>query len=474
MKTLTHIRKNSTGAALMIALLAAVVVMMAATLLISLTRRMVNSYLDRLNNAQISLSESSAADGLSLLLSQSGPGAANGDLQFDLAGVSTEFTLLETGTAGIRTGFFQLDNVFSAVVVPAGSHLVTLQGTGDSCVQVTFFSSDTFNPTTQFTIETDMRPVAGTPFVFHGEEAVIAVFEGAGITYLACFSSDGIQAGTVVDSDIYRYGSMISAGEAPDGSPLLIVTGGSNLGAVFNCETGEFSHVGSPAGTCPVFLSDGTMFGSVQQSFPSFGGAHIEDVFGGDFNNDGMPDVAFATRFSLSVYSGATHEIIKAGPGGSLVSWGSVEGRTGLCGMWKMPSGDIRWLRLAYDGFTDFNPDMVYELGWQGRFNGRGNTLTGIIDDSAVIASSTGYVLELLTGDVFTGNADGGEIDFFRIADNGVEACFNPVNGDGIQMTFSTQNRYRGETTPGETYTYSIYESEGRLNVFHALEGLGR
>jgi len=458
----------------MIALLAAVVVMMAATLLITLTRRMAYSHLDRLNNAQISLSESSAADGLSLLLSQGGPGAANGDLQFDLAGVSTEFTLLETGTAGVRTGFFPLDGVSDAVVVPAGSHLVSLQTVGENGVLITFFSGETFNPTNQLTIETDMRPVAGTPFVFHGEEAVIAVFEGAGRTYLACFTSDGIQNGIVINSDIYCPQSMISAGEAPDGSPLLIVTRGANLGTVFNCETGEFSHVGSPGGTCPVFLSDGTMFGSAQQSVPSFGGAHIEDVFSGDFNNDGMADMAFVTRFSLSVYSGSTQEIIKASPGGSLVSWGSIEGRTGLCGMWKMPTGDIRWLRLAYDGFTVFNPDMVYELAWQGRFNGRGNTLTGIIDDSAVIASSTGYILEFLTGDVFTGNADGGEIDFFRVAENGVEACFNPVNGDGVQMTFSTQNRYRGKTTSGETYTFSIYESEGRLNVFHTLEGLDR
>ncbi len=474
MKTITHTRKNSTGAALMIALLAAVVVMLAATLLISLTGRMIDSHINRLNDAQISLSEASAADGLSMLLSQSGPGAANGDLQFDLAGVSTEFTLLETGTAGVRTGFFPLDNASSAVVVPAGSRLVAIRRAGESDIMVTFFSGNSFNPTAQFTMETDMHPVAGTPFVFNGEDAVIAVFEGAGRTYFACLTADGVQAGTVVDSDVCSPRSMFSAAEAPDGSPLIIVTQGTNLGVVFNCETGEFSHVGSPGGTCPVFLSDGTMFGSAQQSVPSFGGAHIKDVFGGDFNNDGMADMAFATRFSLSVYSGSTHEILKASPGGSLISWGSVGGRTGLCGMWKMASGETRWLRLAYDGFTEFDPEMVYELGWQGRFTGRGNTITGIIDGSAVIASSTGHILELLTGDVFTGNADGGETDFFRIAENGVETCFNPVNGDGIQMSFSTQNRYRGETTPGETYTYSIYESEGRLNVFHTLEGLDK
>ncbi len=59
-----------------------------------------------------------------------------------------------------------------------------------------------------------------------------------------------------------------------------------------------------------------------------------------DFNNDGRDDMAFATRFSLSVYSGATGNLYTNAPGGSLTSWGSVDDRTGLCGMWHMPNGD--------------------------------------------------------------------------------------------------------------------------------------
>ncbi|MCK5133150.1 MAG: hypothetical protein KAR40_13495 [Candidatus Sabulitectum sp.] len=466
-----HDQKNR-GAALVIALLAAVVVMMAATLLIGLTRRLVDAHVGRLSAAQVTLSESSAADGLAFLLSQRGPAAASEPLHFDLAGVSTEFTLLETGTAGIRTGFYSVENALRAMFIPTGDRLVSIRKINESTVLITFFSGETFNPTSEFTFETDLNPVAGTPFMYQREEGAVVVLEGDGMALIAVVTSDGIQLQTSINSTVLSPRSRLSAGEASDGTPLLIITGGANLGTLYDCESGEPQHIGSPIGTCPVFLSDGSIFGSVIQAYSSFGIAHIVDVFSGDFNNDGMDDMAFTTRFSLSIYSGATGEILRASPGGSLTCWGSVGGRTGLCGMWKMPVGDDQWFRLGYDGFTKFSPGMVYELGWQGRFQGLGNTLTGIIDGSAVIASSSGYILELLNGEIFTGDADGGETDFFRTTENGVDACFNPVNGDGIELAFSTVNRYRGKKTPGETYIFSIYESDGRIRVFHTLEGL--
>ncbi len=468
----TKTKQKKRGAALLIALLAAVIVMMAATLLISLTRRLVNAHMNRLNAAQVNLSESSAADGLALLLSRRGPGVANEPLQFDLAGVSTEFTLLETGTAGIRTGFYSVENALRAVIIPIGDRLVSVREIDESTVLITFFSGDTFNPTSEFAFETDLKPVAGTPFTYQGEEGVVIVFEGDGKALLCVVTSEGVQVQTLISSTVLSSRSWLSAGESSDGIPMLIITGGANIGILYDCESGEPKHIGSPTGTCPVFLSDGSMFGSVFQGYSSFGIAHIVDVFSGDFNNDGMEDVAFATRFSLSVYSGSTEEIIRTSPGGSLTCWGSVGGRTGLCGMWKMPVGGDRWFRLGYDGFTEFTPEMNYRLGWQGRFYGSGNTLTGIIDGSAVIASSSGFILELLSGEIFAGDADGGETDFFRTTENGVDACFNPVNGDGIKMSFSTLNQYRGERTAGETYIFSIYESNGGRRVFHTLEGL--
>jgi hypothetical protein len=462
---------NTTGAALIIAMLAAVVVMMAATLLISLTRRMVDSHVTRLDAAQVSLSEASAADGLAFLLSQTGPAAAAQSLHFDLAGVSTDFTLLDMGTAGIRTGFFPLQDASGSVLIPSGNHFIAVQKTDDSTVLVTFFSAETFNPTAEFTLDTDLVPAAGTPLNYHGKEAVVAVFQDNSKALLVCLTKDGVQSQVLIDSRVVSPRSLVSAGENSSGVPLLIVTGGSNTGAVYNCLSGELQHIVSPSGTCPVFLSDGTIFGT-EQSSESLIGAHVTDVFSGDFNNDGVDDTAFATRFSLSVYSGSSREVTRLSPGGSLTCWGSVRSRVGLCAMWRMPGGNRRWFRLGYDGFVDFNPGIAYELGWRGRFSGQGNMLAGIIDSSAVIASSSGSVLELLSGDVFTGDADGGETDFFRTGKNGVDVCFNPVNGDGIRLLFSAENRYRGNAVPGETYVYSIYESEGGMNVYHTLEGL--
>lgn len=129
-------------------------------------------------------------------------------------------------------------------------------------------------------------------------------------------------------------------------------------------------------------------------------------------------------------------------------------------------------MRLGYDGFTDFTPPMTYELGWQSRFQGLGNTLTGFIDNIAVVAYSSESVVELLAGEIFIGDADGGETDYFQVTNNGVEACFNPVNGHGVQLSFTASNRFRGKTTQGETYIFSVYESDERIRVFHTIEGL--
>ncbi len=472
MKNTKLSKKNNRGAALMIALLAAVIVMMAASLLIGLTRRLVDAHVERISSAQIALSESSAADGLAFMLSQRGLGVAYEPLHFELAAVLTEFTYLETGTAGIRTGFYSVENPQDAVFIPAGNRLVSVQKIDQTSVLVTFFSGDTFNPVSEYTFETDLFPAAGIPFVYQGAEGVVVVFEDGEKTLIAVMTSEGVQVQAMIDSRVLSSGSRLFATEAPNGSPLLIITGGSNAGTLYNLLSGEAVRIGSPSGTCPAFLSDGTMFGGMTQVHPSFGAAHVVDAFSGDFNNDGMEDMVFATRFSLSVYSGSTGDILRSSPGGSLSSWGSVGGRTGLCGMWDMPVGSDRWFRLGFDGFTEFNPEMVYELGWQGRFQGQGNTLTGFIDGIAVIASSSGYIQELLTGEMFIGDADGGETDFFSISEDGVDACFNPVNGDGVKLAFSALNQYRGRRIPGETYIFSIYESNGGIRVFHTIEGL--
>ncbi len=140
MKTNTNFSTDQSrrGAALTIALLAAVIVMLAATLLIGLTRKMVKAHIERLYSAQVVLSESSAADGLAFLLSNEGPGAASAPLSFELAGVSTDFTLLESGTAGIRTGFYPIAHAERALIIPAGNRLIAAQPIDRSSVLITF------------------------------------------------------------------------------------------------------------------------------------------------------------------------------------------------------------------------------------------------------------------------------------------------------------------------------------------------
>jgi len=469
MKTQIAIRRNRQGAALMIALIAAVVVMLAATLLISLSERMVSSHMTRIRDAQVGLSEASAADGLAWLIQHQGTAAVSQGAVFDLAGVETRFTLVETGTAGIRSGFYQINDPDNTVIIPAGNRMITAYSNGEN-VTFTFYSNETFNSTLEFSIDTDMRPVAGTGIDIDGSSGAVVVLQGFGETRLAAVTEEGIVASTSAGIlDISR-GSILSAHCSVNGEPLVIITGGSCTGSFHNIATGQAYHVSSPPGTCPMFMPDGTVFGSFSGA-ASLGVARIVDAFSGDFNNDGRDDLAFATSFSLMVYSGATGELYRAGPGGSLVCWGDVQGRNGLSGMWLLPSGEERWLRLGYDGFSEFIPEMIYRAGWEGRFTGYGNTFAGFIDGAAVAASTSGYLQELLRGNVFIGNADGGPFDFFAPGEDGLEAVFNPVSGDGIKMIFETMNTCEGEDFRGNTHVFSVFETGEGPRVFHSLEG---
>ncbi len=453
----------------MIALVTAIVVMLAATLLITLTERMVSSHSERLLQAQVSLSEASAADGLAQMIAISGTGSAAGGASFQLAGVETELTLLETGTAGIRTGFYQLADPRGAVIIPTGSRLATVSTSGET-VTVSFWGENTVNTMVEYTISTDMRPVAGTGITVDGENGAVVVLQGGGETMFLLVTPGGIAASAVTGTIPVSGGDILSAGASSSGNPLLAVTSGGSSGTLVNLETGITTQLSSPPGTCPFVMDDGTVFGSTSVG-SAFSIARVRDAFQGDFNNDGIQDIAFATSYSLMVYSGAGGEIHRAMPGGALVCWGDVPGRNGISGMWSTPGGEELWLRLGYDGFTEFLPDMIYTKGWEGRFTGLGNTFTGFIHGAAVVASTSGYLQQLLEGSVFTGNADGGSMDFFRLTEDGLEAVFNPVNGDGIQLVFQARNTYHGEEHPGNTHVFSIFETQGGRRVFHTLEG---
>lgn len=453
----------------MIALITALVVMLAATLLIGLSEKMVNSHMKRLNDAQVALSEASAADGLALLIQEEGTGAVSQGPEFELAGVRTSFTLIETGTAGIRNGFYQMEDPHGTVIVPAGDRMISASTDGET-VTITFYSNETFNSTMEFTVETNMRPVAGTGIEIDGSTGAVMVLQGFGETMLVAVTEKGIVGASTTTAAGVSEGSILSAFCSDSGDPLLIITGGSSTGSFHNVSNGEALHISSPPGTCPMFMPDGTVFGSFT-SGSSFSIARVRDAFSGDFNNDGFDDLAFATTFSLMVYSGATGELHRAGPGGSLVCWGDVYGRNGLSGMWMLPSGDEQWLRLGYDGFSEFIPEMIYRMGWEGRFTGYGNTFAGFIDGAAVVASTSGYLQELLSGNVFTGNADGGSLDFFVLSEDGLEAYFNPVSGDGIRLVFEARNTYRGSALQGNTHVFSVFETENRRRVFHSLGG---
>ena len=269
----------------MIALVTAIVVMLAATLLITLTERMVSSHSERLLQAQVSLSEASAADGLAQMIAISGTGSAAGGASFQLAGVETELTLLETGTAGIRTGFYQLADPRGAVIIPTGSRLATVSTSGET-VTVSFWGENTVNTMVEYTISTDMRPVAGTGITVDGENGAVVVLQGGGETMFLLVTPGGIAASAVTGTIPVSGGDILSAGASSSGNPLLAVTSGGSSGTLVNLETGITTQLSSPPGTCPFVMDDGTVFGSTSVG-SAFSIARVRDAFQGDFTAPG-------------------------------------------------------------------------------------------------------------------------------------------------------------------------------------------
>ncbi len=457
----------------MIALMSALVVMLAATLLITLADRMVNGHADRIADTQIALSEASAADGLAWLLQCDGAGAVSGPVSFELAGVTTEFTLTGSGSSGIRTGFFSIDHPENTVAVPAGQMLITVTSAQGEGTVFSFYGNENFQVNFSYYLEESLIPLGGTPLINTEEADAVFILGSSEGNVLCAVGPEGIIALSEVQS-IYAPSNGHMSGAVIDGSPFLITTGGGNTGVIHDVSTGASAHISTPAGTCPAFWPDGSIFGETGAASPSFSLARVRDVFYGDFNSDGRDDIAFTTDRSLSWVSGATSDIYRTAPGGSLVCWGEVENRNGLVGMWKPSGGDPVWYRASWDGFAQFVPENIYQAGWEGRFTASGNTFAGFIDGAAVVRSSSGFFQQLFPDQAFFGDADKGALDFFRTVDDGLEACFNPVYGDGIRLVFDSRNSWMGNTEPGGTHVFNLYETGTGTRVFHDLEGVNR
>lgn len=457
----------------MIALITALVVMLAATLLITLTEKMVDSHSRRLLDSQIALSEASGADYIAFLLQRYGTASADESFTCDLAGVRTEFTLEGSSSADLRRGLFPVDLQEGAVLVPTGSGLAAASIPEEGLVTLVFYGNESFQPYGEISLETSMIPVAGTALDSEGETVLFLVLQGGGETMIAVCTGQQVSATAVFPGEAVSEGSMLTAALSSGGDPLLIITDGTNGGTLFDPLTGEFAELVSPPGTCPVFMEDGTLFGTVSDQGPVFSFIRIKDVFFGDFNSDGTQDAAFASPFALSAFSGATDEVFSSAPGGNLVCWGEIQGRSGLVGMWRTTRGE-KWFRLGWDGFSEFVPEAALRLGWSGRFSGSGSVCAGFIDGTAVVASSSGYLRELFEGNAFTADLDGGYPDFLAESDEGLEAVYNPVSGEGITFRYSAMNYCRGEEYPGSAYLFSVYESGNGYSVYHTIDGTDR
>jgi hypothetical protein len=477
MKTVLDKDINNRGAALIIALTASVVVMMSVMLLLGYISGMVDTQRTLEDRAQARLTESSAVEGLSRLLSESMVNDYHDLPDFPVGSMVTSFEVRNMEVTPSRELRLTLEGMEEAELLPSGDGLFVI-GIRDG-----FLTIDLFDPVTGCMIPGYPMQVCGDPGAWDaaagliGDEPVAFVIaSGATGNVVYCVIGGDV---TSFQTDVVTWSdaSLFSVGGVSS-LPALLITDGWNLGQLVIPDAGFTCYGWSPNGTCPVFLPDGSLYGSFSHE-PSFGfaGNVITDTFQGDFNSDGIIDVAWAGHSSLTFYSGLTGELILDNlPGQSLVAWGSVEGRFGLGGLWTGSYGERTWRRLAYNGFQNYSGGGVLDNDWSGRIEGLNNLLIGIMGDSLCIASlglgEINVICSAASG--FLGDVDGYTTDIISLDGNEVTLVMNPLDGDGLLLETYASTCENGRSIIGNSWDYYIYGSGEDRRVYVEGEGVDR
>ncbi|MFO8183302.1 MAG: hypothetical protein R6U39_03940 [Candidatus Aegiribacteria sp.] len=305
-------------------------------------------------------------------------------------------------------------------------------------------------------VETNGGPVLFILETGEGEGELAVIGEGAGTELFQ------------LDLPSWNDGSFLSAGYST-GSPALLISSGTNRAVLFTADPLSMQEVTSPAGTTPVFLNAGTMFGETGPVFRENDGFEVLSTVTDDFNSDGVDDLVFAGRNSLAFRCGSTGEVLlDTLPRERLLAWGTVDGSGLLNCRWEREGGPDRWRVLLGGRFVESSGPEMLPLPWLGRLWYSRGSVMGRVRDQVVYASEntgeTRRASPAAAGLICQLNGRGPDLIISR--GQGIEVQLDPLDGDGLEMILESDTfESGGESLAGGLWSLRVFGTGAHRRV---------
>ena len=465
---------STTGAALILSLASFAVVGLSMALLFGYSSGVTDCQDGLQNSAQAMLTHSGALEYAVMKLESGGvsPGEPISSVStggmvtvFDVSGLSpmesrtldipmpdcTEMLLVPTWDGILAVG--RNESGFEAVLVHHGSGL---RNTG---FPVGIGLPETPDHWTLSGCMTDGGAVAAIACGWQGCDTLFAIGPDGSVE---SHSLDGLD---LTPSSVLTMGSF-------QGRTSAVITDGSNRALLVDLAgRAPNSPVWSPEGTCPVITSGYGLFGDISLKLTEdTDGDHriVHDVFTGDFNQDGSPDLAWAGPSSMAcLLSGGGNLQVDEMEDGKLIAWGFLQGRYGLGGLWELNDGRLAWRKQLWSGFQVLPAAGAALNGYGGRlvFDGEAfyGTSSGLLSVSETPLAERAIMTfpESMTADF---DLSGG-LDVAVPGDEAVTIHFDPAGSGGMEFDLGISTGFPGaDPIISETRSVLVLPGTSRID----------